>query len=101
MKNPTEFMENWPISFRVASGSLNEQLLPRPEQSDALLTRARALTGMQKEAIVQKGQGGTCWRLLCDEGPWLNGTDLAPFPLGYFAACVAACFMSDILAQAR
>jgi len=63
-------------------------------------TRTRTLAGMQKEALVECIPSGTCWRLLCDEGPWLNGTDLAPFPLGYFAAGLGSCFMSDIHAQA-
>lgn len=55
---------------------------------------------MQKEALVEYGPSGTLWRLLCDEGHWLNGTDLAPFPLGYFAAGLAASVMSDVLAEA-
>ena len=48
-------------------------------------TAARALEGMQKEAVVTCANTGTAWRMLCDEGPWLNGTDLAPFPLGFSA----------------
>lgn len=55
---------------------------------------------MQKEALVEYAPTGAVWRLLCDEGPWLNGTDLAPFPLGYFAAGLAASLMSDVLAEA-
>jgi uncharacterized OsmC-like protein len=51
---------------------------------------------MQKEAIIQNGPTGTVWRVVCDEGPWLNGTDLAPFPLAFFAAGVAFCFMTQI-----
>jgi len=93
-------MENWPIAFRIASGPSGKHQPVSPENSDRFLTRARALAGMQKEAIVEHSPGGPSWRLLCDEGPWLNGTDLAPFPLGYFAAGVAACFMSDIISQA-
>jgi organic hydroperoxide reductase OsmC/OhrA len=62
---------------------------------------ARALGGMQKEALVRFGPSGTCWRMLCDEGPYLNGTDLAPFPLAYFSTGVVTCYLSEILAQAR
>jgi uncharacterized OsmC-like protein len=56
---------------------------------------------MQKEAIIQYGPTGTLWRVVCDEGPWLNGTDLAPFPLAFFAAGVAASLMSEFLGEAR
>lgn len=101
MKNLPVSMENWPIAFRIASVLPGEHRLTWPADAGGFLTRTRALDGMQKEAIVQGGVDGTSWRLLCDEGPWLNGTDLAPFPLGFFAAGAAACFMSDILAQAR
>lgn len=73
------------------------------DASDGLLRlrcRARALAGMQKEAIVDAG-GSHAWRLLCDEGPWLNGTDLAPFPLAWFTAGLAGCWLAAIAAEAR
>ena len=91
-----------PIAFRVDK-PVAQPGFPQPRQQGAvqLLTRTRALTGMQKEALVEGSADGTCWRLLCDEGPWLNGTDLAPFPLGYFATGLASCFVADILAEAR
>lgn len=62
---------------------------------------ARALEGMQKEACVQYGPSGTVWHMLCDEGPYLNGTDLAPFPLAFFTAGLAASYLSELLAAAR
>ncbi len=71
--------------------------------SDGLLRlrcRAQALDGMQKEAIVDAG-GGHAWRLRCDEGPWLNGTDLAPFPLAWFTAGLAGDWIAAIAAEAR
>jgi organic hydroperoxide reductase OsmC/OhrA len=64
-------------------------------------TATHALAGMQKEALVSDGRNGTCWRLVCDEGPWLNGTDLAPFPLGFFSAGLVASYMSEFLTHAR
>ncbi|MFV1963712.1 MAG: OsmC family peroxiredoxin, partial [Acidimicrobiia bacterium] len=51
-----------------------------------LRTVVRALVGMQKEAAVTIEPDGSVWRLVSDEGPYLNGTDLAPFPLAFFAA---------------
>lgn len=62
---------------------------------------ARALEGMQKEAIAQYGATGATWRLICDEGPWLNGTDLAPFPLAYFCAGLAGSYLSEFMAEAK
>jgi len=62
---------------------------------------ARALEGMQKEACVQYGPNGTVWHMVCDEGPYLNGTDLAPFPLAFFTAGLAASYMSELLSAAR
>lgn len=62
---------------------------------------ARALAGMQKEACVQYGPSGTVWHMMCDEGPYLNGTDLAPFPLAFFTAGLAASYLSELLAAAR
>ena len=87
------------IAYRIPmkSSKMASQLM---SGQVSLCTQARALEGMQKEAIVQYGPTGTTWRLMCDEGPWLNGTDLAPFPLAYFASGLAASLMSDILAEA-
>lgn len=61
----------------------------------------RALEGMQKEAIVHYRPTGTVWRMACDEGPYLNGTDLSSFPLGFYSAGITFEFMEQILAQAK
>lgn len=88
------------LDFQADPDRLNfESLSPDPELI-RIRTRARTLAGMQKEALVQYGPTGTVWRLVCDEGPWLNGTDLAPFPLAFFTAGAAASFMSDFLIEA-
>lgn len=63
-------------------------------------TQARALEGMQKEAVVAT-PGGTAWRMVSDEGPYLNGTDLAPFPLAFFTAGMAANYMSAVVAALK
>jgi uncharacterized OsmC-like protein len=64
-------------------------------------TRVRSLEGMQKEALVISQPGGASWRLACDEGPYLNGKDMAPFPLGFFSAGMAFCFLSQFLQSAE
>jgi uncharacterized OsmC-like protein len=66
-----------------------------------IVTVARALQGMQKEALVSDRSTGTAWRMVSDEGPYLNGTDLAPFPLAFFSTGVVGSFAAGILARAR
>lgn len=62
----------------------------------------RSLERMQKEAIVSTPAGsGPSWRMMSDEGPYLNGTDLAPFPLGFFTAGQQFCLMTQLLRLAR
>ena len=82
-----------PAQFPFAASNKGERMQYR--------TATRALAGMQKEALVSDGRNGNCWRLVCDEGPWLNGTDLAPFPLGFFTAGLVASYMSEFLTHAR
>ncbi|MFQ5661124.1 MAG: OsmC family peroxiredoxin [Gammaproteobacteria bacterium] len=67
----------------------------------AIRTMTRTLEGLQKEAIVNDGLCGTAWRIVCDEGPWLNGTDLAPFPLAYYSAGMVSTLASEIVALAK
>jgi uncharacterized OsmC-like protein len=55
---------------------------------------------MQKEALVATA-GATAWRMACDEGPYLNGTDLAPFPLAFFTAGLVNSYLAEILALVR
>lgn len=78
-------------------------LLQTPEIDDRISVRTatRALKGMQKEAIVRYGASGPIWRTVCDEGPWLNGTDLAPFPLGFFTAGLVASYLSEYISHAK
>jgi hypothetical protein len=89
---------NVPIAFKVARAGGPEA---GREDGVHVATAARALGGMQKEALVRFGPTGTCWRMLCDEGPYLNGTDLAPFPLAFFSTGMATSYLSEILALAR
>jgi len=70
-----------------------------------IVVKSRSLEGMQKEALVHTGATGaagasTTWRLTCDEGPYLNGTDLAPFPLAFFTSGMVMSFASALRAVA-
>lgn len=88
----------WPLAFRVAEAEATGLGSALPEHG----TRAavRALAGMQKEAIVA-ARDGAVWRFACDEGHYLDGTDLAPPPLDFFSAGMQFSVMSAALAAAR
>lgn len=91
---------NTPLAYR-ATGDFG---LAVPEQSNGSLgfrVAARALAGMQKEALVAQSGDSTVWRLVCDEGPYLDGTDLAPPPLAYFSAGMASSIAASILVVAK
>ena len=74
---------------------------PQPRRDIAVRTRVRALDKMLKEALVTSAATGVTWRMLSDEGDYLAGTDLAPPPLGFFAAGAAAANADAICALAR
>lgn len=84
-----------PLCFKAGNG-------PNDAGDGAIRTRTwvRSLTGMQKEAVVEYGPTGAIWRMVADEGPGLNGTDLAPFPLAFFNAGLLASYMAEIEALA-
>ena len=74
---------------------------PENRKGDALRTWVRSLSGFQKEAIVRSAKTGNAWRLVSDEGPYLNGNDSAPCPLAFLSAGMVASFMNEILALAK
>ena len=74
---------------------------PENRKGDALRTWVRSLSGFQKEALVRSAVTGQTWRLVSDEGPYLNGHDAAPCPLAFLSVGMAASFMNEILALAK
>ncbi len=75
-----------PLGFKVKDGSARPGVLGTTPSRDVIKLEARRLNGHQKEGIVTEGETGSAWRLTTDEDGHLRGTDLAPFPLGYFNA---------------
>ena len=75
--------------------------LPEPRHDVAVRTLGRSLAGMQKEALVVSSATGAVWRLVSDEGPYLNGHDEAPFPLAFLSAGMAASYVTEITELAR
>ena len=76
--------QGYPLAFKVRQGSARSPLLSNGR--DTIKVEARQLAHHQKEAIVTGGANASAWRLPSDEGVHLKGTDLAPFPLGFFNA---------------
>ncbi|MEM6824576.1 MAG: OsmC family protein [Pseudomonadota bacterium] len=74
---------------------------PENRKGDALRTWVRSLSGFQKEALVRSAKTGRTWRLVSDEGPYLDGHDAAPCPLAFLSTGMAASFMNEILALAK
>ncbi|MFV2002802.1 MAG: OsmC family peroxiredoxin, partial [Paracoccaceae bacterium] len=74
---------------------------PGLRRGDALRTRVRSLSGFQKEAIVTSARTAQSWRLVSDEGPYLNGHDAAPCPLAFLTTGMIASYMNEIVALAK
>lgn len=90
-----------PPFFEVANADAAGIETPVLRLGDALRTSVRALSGFQKEALVRSARTGKAWRLVSDEGPYLNGHDAAPCPLAFLSAGMAASYMEEMLALAR
>lgn len=91
----------YPLVFKAGSNDPAPPGLDVLENNIAIRTEVRALTGMQKEALVYYGPTGTTWRMVSDEGPYLNGTDLAPFPLAFFTTGMALSFVDELQKHAK
>jgi len=75
-----------PLAFKVLQGQDRSSVLADCQGRDVFKVEARHLVGHQREAIVTEGASGSAWRVTSDEGVHLKGTDLAPFPFGFFNA---------------
>lgn len=91
-----------PLVFRagdVPAAAWTVQTPPHGATRLAVRVCVRALHGMQKEAVVATS-AGPAWRMLSDEGPYLNGTDLAPFPLAFFTAGMQFSLLGELARHA-
>ena len=90
-----------PLVFKVNQQSTVLEVPPHVHGEIAIRLKVRALEGMQKEAIVHHEPSNTIWRMVSDEGPYLNGTDLAPYPLAFYAAGMAFSLISESVRHAE
>lgn len=93
----------YPLGFKVAQGAGRSPVFDGRAGGDLFRVDARALGAHQKEAVVHEGEAGSAWRMTSDEGPYLKGSDRAPFPLGFFNAGLQADLLNRVacLAGAR
>ena len=90
-----------PIAFKVASASRPAFGQDGGPRRVVHVAEVRHAGQHQKEAVVLEGEDGPQWRLASDEGAQLKGTDLAPFPLGYFNAGLQGDLAGAIVRTAR
>mgnify|MGYP001317101655 CR=1 FL=1 len=81
-----------PPFFKVANQNALNIEAPQNRKGDALRTWVRSLSGFQKEALICSAKTGDTWRLVSDEGPYLNGHDAAPCPLAFLSTGMVASF---------
>jgi uncharacterized OsmC-like protein len=81
-----------PIGFVTREG-----VAPAASGRSGFRCEVMGLAGLQKEGLVEDVGTGRTWRLASDEGVYLNGTDLAPAPLMYWAAGALADVTSSIV----
>jgi len=90
-----------PLFFPIDSRSLADFPRAEPRLDHAVRTYCRSLDGMLKEAIVVSSATGRGWRLVSDEGPYLNGLDSAPCPLAFMITGMVSGYMNSLRAIAH
>ena len=85
----------YPLGFKANTENKPSTLTLNKQGREIIQVEACHLQGHQREAILTEG-GGAAWRLTSDEGLHLKGTDLAPFPFGYFNAGLQADLLNRI-----
>ena len=84
MSNSSIDANGYPIAFMTAKGRRSGVVTGVSGSQDTMLLEVRQVGQHQKESVVLEGAAGSAWRMASDEGVHLKGTDLAPFPLGYW-----------------
>jgi len=93
--------DNFPLAFKVAPRESESELFSGSLGRETFKVEARQMFGHQKEARLTEGDQGPIWRLTSDEGLHLKGTDLAPFPLGFFNAGIQGEIIHAIVSTAK
>lgn len=89
-----------PPFYKIANADVMGLDAPDIRRGDALRTWVHHISGFQKEAVVTSARTGDTWRLVSDEGAYLNGYDAAPAPLPFLTTGMVAATMNEITALA-
>lgn len=100
---PTDHIEGtgYPLAFKMQQGTARPAVLGDGEARNVFTVESRQMAGYQKEGVLHEGETGSVWRMATDEGKHLGGTDLAPFPLGFFNAGLHGDLINRILTIAK
>lgn len=74
---------------------------PEARLGTAVRFAARSLSVMEKEGVVVSCGSGKAWRLVSDEGAYLDGFDEAPCPLSFLTTGMVSSYMTELLALAQ
>ncbi len=89
--------DGYPLGFLINKGTTTNS----DDLNKTFVSHTRQMALLQKETIGYEGDlNSHSWRLTSDEGKHLNGTDLAPFPLGFFNASIHGDIVGKILKTA-
>lgn len=87
-------------SFFAVAGGESQIAAPEPRLGQSVRFAARSLSVMQKEGLATSS-GGKIWRLVSDEGAYLDGFNEAPCPLSFLTTGMVCSYMTEILALAE
>lgn len=88
-----------PSFFPVEDGAA--LLVPPADRlGQAVRFAARSLSVMQKEGLLASSASDTVWRVVSDEGAYLDGFNEAPCPLSFLTVGMVSSFMTELLALA-
>ena len=86
-------VDDRPRFFATAASTVDA---PVDRHGLSIRAAVRSLAGMQKEALVRNSATGKTWRLVSDEGPYLDGFDEAPCPLSFLTTGMVSMFANSI-----
>ncbi|WP_338243654.1 hypothetical protein [Aurantiacibacter hainanensis] len=88
-------------SFFPVEGGADLLSAPPVRLGQSVRLAARSLSVMQKEGLVASSASDKVWRLVSDEGAYLDGFDEAPCPLSFLTVGMVSATMTELLALAR
>lgn len=74
---------------------------PADRKGQAVRFAARSLSVMQKEGLAASSASGQVWRLVSDEGAYLDGYNEGPCPLSFLTVGMVSSYMTELLALAE